>query len=158
MPLHVSCDRRHGREGVSVPKVCRVLIVEDDPDVQQVFDMALERDGYEFAVARDGPSMQHELATKGEFDIAIIDVMLPGGVGGLALAQQAAARGCGIILVTGHHDHYELVEKSGHRFLFKPFRLNSLLELVEVVLQETRARCEVKGGRRVPIERRGSGA
>lgn len=127
-----------------MPKVCRVLIVEDDPDVQQVFDMALERDGYEFAVARDGPSMQRALAT-GEIDIAIIDVMLPGGVSGLALAQQAAERGCGIIVVTGHHDHYELVEKSGHRFLFKPFRVDSLLELVEAVLQETRAQCEVKG-------------
>lgn len=125
-------------------KVCRVLVVEDDPDVQQVFDMALELEGYKFAIVRDGPSMRRALAAEA-FDIALIDVMLPGRERGLELARHAAERGCGVILVTGHHDHYELVEKSGHRFLLKPFRMDALLALIEAVLRETRAQCEVRG-------------
>jgi DNA-binding NtrC family response regulator len=126
-----------------VRRVCRVLIVEDDPAVQQVFDMVLADKGYDLALARDGASMRNALA-EGDIDVVIIDVMLPGGEMGFALAREAAGRGCGVILVTGHHDHYQSVADSGHRFLFKPFRLSALIEMVEQVLQEIDAGCQVE--------------
>ena len=97
-------------------------------------------EGYHFTIASDGASMRRGLASPG-IDVVIVDVGLPGGETGLALAEEAADRGCGVILVTGHGKFYEDVEKSGHRYLFKPFRLGSLLELVDHVLRETQARC-----------------
>jgi two-component system OmpR family response regulator len=126
-----------------VPRVCKVLIVEDDPAVQQVFDMVLADEGYELVLARDGTSMRNALAA-GDIDVVIIDVMLPGGEMGFVLAREAAGQGCGVILVTGHHDHYEQVVDSGYRHLFKPFRLSALTEMVEQVLQETASQCHLK--------------
>jgi two-component system phosphate regulon response regulator OmpR len=121
-----------------VRKVCRALIVEDDPAVQQIFGIVLAEAGYDFALAHDGASMRAAFGT-GAVDVMIIDVMLPGGESGIALAKEAAARGCGIILVTGHHDHYQGVEESGYRYLLKPFRMTALLDVVEQVLREAEA-------------------
>jgi DNA-binding NtrC family response regulator len=126
-----------------VARVCKVLIVEDDPAVQQVFDMVLADQGYELVLARDGTSMRRALSAC-DTDVVIIDVMLPGGETGFALANEAAARGCGVILITGHHDHYQHVAESGYRHLFKPFRLSALTEMVEQVLREQDAQCQVK--------------
>jgi DNA-binding NtrC family response regulator len=126
-----------------VARVCRVLIVEDDPAVQQVFDMVLADKGYELVLARDGASMRNALGTR-DIDVVIIDIMLPGGETGFELAREAAGRGCGVILVTGHHDQYQGVAESGYRHLFKPFRLSALTEMVEQVLQDNEAQCHLK--------------
>jgi DNA-binding NtrC family response regulator len=138
---------RAEQDGISerkrVARVCKVLIVEDDPAVQQVFDMVLADKGYELVLARDGASMRRALAV-GDIDAVIIDVMLPGGETGLALANEAAGHGCGVILVTGHYDHYQRVAESGYRHLFKPFRLSALTGMVERVLREQDAQCQVK--------------
>jgi DNA-binding NtrC family response regulator len=124
-------------------RVCKVLIVEDDGDVRAVINEMLACEGYEFLMAADAASMQHLLADE-DVDIVIVDVVLPGGESGLRLAQELTDRGYGVILVTGHHQHFDTVEQSGHRYLLKPFRMNSLLELVDQVLRETQARCETK--------------
>lgn len=126
-----------------MPRICKVLIVEDDPAVQQVFNIVLADAGYDLLLARDGASMRSALGT-GDVDVVIIDVMLPGGENGLGLAREAADSGVGVILVTGHHDHYQGVEESGHRYLFKPFRMSALREMVEQVLRDNEVRCHVK--------------
>jgi hypothetical protein len=46
--------------------------------------------------------------------------------------------------VTGHHDYFEQVERSGYRFLFKPFRIGTLLETINEVLRESKIRCKAK--------------
>ena len=127
-------------------RVCKVLIVEDDGDVLAVINEMLAFDGYEFLMAADAASMRRLLADD-EVDVVIVDVVLPGGEGGLALAQELTDQGYGVILVTGHHQHFDMVEQSGHRYLLKPFRMNSLLELVDQVLRETQARCQTRSRR-----------
>ena len=124
-------------------KVCKVLIVEDHTEVQQLLGSMFGHEGYEFAIAGDGCAMRDVLAGQ-EIDVVIVDIALPGGETGLTLAKYAVDQGCGVILVTGHGKYFEDVEKSGHRYLFKPFRMASLLELVDQVLKETRRRCVLK--------------
>jgi DNA-binding NtrC family response regulator len=127
-------------------RICKVLIVEDDGDVRAVINEMLAFEGYEFLMAADAASMRRLLA-EDEVDVVIVDVVLPGGEGGLALAQELTDQGYGVILVTGHHQHFDRVEQSGHRYLLKPFRMNSLLELVDQVLRETQARCQTRSRR-----------
>lgn len=124
-------------------KICKVLVVEDDPDVKALLEAVLGYEGYHFSAVANGAEMRRALA-RGDIDVAVIDVLLPGGDNGYALAKEAADCGCGVILVTGHGLHFEAVERSGYRYLLKPYRASSLLELVEEVLEETRARCQVK--------------
>src|SRR5579859_7031924 len=111
-------------------KICRVLIVEDNEEIQALLADAFLGGGYRFAAAADGREMRQALA-ESDADIVVIDVLLPGGETGLALAREAAARGCGVILITGHPGQIEAVHQSGHPFLAKPFRLEALLQLVD---------------------------
>lgn len=141
--FHFRIGNRQERD--SVPQICKVLIVEDDQAVQQVFNLVLAAAGYELRLARDARSMRDAL-NAGDVDVVVIDVILPGGANGFALAQEAVERGCGVILVTGHHDRYGEVEKSGHRYLFKPFRMSALIDMVEQVARENDLHCRV--GRR----------
>jgi two-component system OmpR family response regulator len=124
-------------------KICRVLIVEDRPEIQELLSEVFADQGYRFSVVTNGAQMRQALATS-EVDVAVIDVVLPGAEDGIALAKEAAAEGVGVILVTGSHDHFETVEKSGHRYLFKPFRIHSLLSLADELLRESKVRCQIK--------------
>ena len=87
------------------------------------------------------------IIAKGDVDVCVIDVSLPGGENGIALAEEVAAKGCAVVLMTGDHSHFETVEKSGHRFLYKPFPVPTLLSVVQEALDETKAKCHVKGRR-----------
>jgi two-component system, OmpR family, response regulator len=124
-------------------KICRVLIVEDRPEIQELLSEVFADQGFRFAVVTNGAEMREALAT-GEVDVAVIDVVLPGAEDGLALAKEVAAQRVGVILVTGSHDHFEIVEKSGHRYLLKPFRIHALLGLADELLRESKVRCRVK--------------
>lgn len=114
---------------------CKILLVEDSLDVRAAFRAILEQEGFRVAVSQDGPSMRQALEQT-DIDVVIIDVALPGGENGLALADEVARSGFAVILVTGHPGYFEAVEKSGHRHLFKPFRMEALLGMVARVRRE----------------------
>jgi DNA-binding NtrC family response regulator len=130
-----------------VPQRCSVLLVEDDPGVQELLRRVLTDEGNEVAVARDGEGMRAAFAAD-RFDVVIIDVRLPGTENGIALARHAADCGCGVVLITGDHGHLDALARTGHRYLLKPFRVEALLEATEQVVQATQARCTVKRGSR----------
>jgi two-component system OmpR family response regulator len=126
--------------------ICKVLVVEDNADIRQLLGDLFSYEGYRFACVGSADAFREEMA-KGDVDVAIIDFVIPGRDNGLALAKSAADQGCGVILVTGHHDHFTLVEDGGYRYLYKPFAIKSLLELIDETLRETRRKCEVRGRR-----------
>lgn len=118
-------------------KACRILLVEDDFGVQELLQRVLTGEGNEVVVARDGPSMRAAIAAD-DFNAAIIDFRLPGGETGLVLAQQAAERGCGVVLITGDHLQDEALAASGHHYLLKPFRVEALLEATQRAIEAAR--------------------
>ncbi|MDH3741872.1 MAG: response regulator [Hyphomicrobiales bacterium] len=63
-----------------------VLIVDDDRDIADTLAYIVKRSGYDVTVAYDGESAVAH-ATESEFDIAFIDIMLPGMDGAENLAQ-----------------------------------------------------------------------
>ncbi len=126
----------------SVTKICKILLVEDERDIQDLLRTLFASEGYRFLIVGNGASMRRILATETDIDVVIIDVLLPGGTDGLGLAKEAADRGLPVILVTGDHGHFEKLEASGHRYLLKPFPLSSFLEMIETVLRETQIHCE----------------
>jgi two-component system OmpR family response regulator len=127
-------------------RICKVLVVEDNFEIRQLLGDLFGYEGYRFDCVATAAEFRKAMA-KGDVDVAIVDYVIPGPEDGLALANEAADIGCGVILVTGHHDHFTSVENCGHRYLYKPFTIKSLIELVEETLHETRRKCEVKGRR-----------
>ena len=123
-------------------KICKVLIVEDDSDIRELLSGTFADHGYHFVMAASAAEMRSALAGDPELDIVVVDLHLPGGTDGLVLAEEAAARGLPVIVVTGDHSRLEEIEKSGHRHLMKPYRLSTLLELADETLKATKAQCE----------------
>jgi DNA-binding NtrC family response regulator len=125
-------------------KICKVLIVEDDSDIQELLSETFSAEGYHFSLTGTGYETRAALASDPDIDIAIIDVVLRGGVNGFTLAQEVAARGLPVILTSGDHARIEEMEKSGHCHIMKPYRLSALLEIIDNTLKATKAKCERK--------------
>jgi two-component system nitrogen regulation response regulator NtrX len=130
-----------------MPRICKVLIVEDHEGVRALLGDLFDDEGYRFTLAADGEAMRQEM-TRGRHDIVVIDVSLR-SEDGFALAEYAADQGAGVILTTGDRRLFENVKKSGHRYLMKPFMAPSLIELVQEVLRETETRCTTRKRRAI---------
>lgn len=122
-------------------KICKMLLVEDQQEIQDLCRELFAVEGYRLIIVGDGPAMRAALADDAEIDVVIIDVLLPGGVDGMTLADEVAAQGLPTILVTGDHRHAERLATSGHRYLLKPFTLTDFIALIDAILRETKANC-----------------
>ena len=121
-------------------RICKVLIVEDDDSVRSMLGDLFDAEGFEFAAVRTGGEMRAALAAGG-YDIAVIDLLLPGGEDGYSLAASARRAGCGVILTTGDHRHEARLKASGDRYLLKPFAMRDLIGLAQQILDEIEAMC-----------------
>ncbi len=83
----------------------RILIVEDDPEVLDLLDLLLRDRGHETLLAQDGPSALALVAESAAApDLVLTDYNLPGGMNGLALAEElrrAVDRDVPAIVLTG---------------------------------------------------------
>jgi DNA-binding response OmpR family regulator len=123
------------------PKICKVLLVEDNEAVQELLETVFDDAGYRFRIVSDGPAMRAALADDPDIDVVVIDIGLPGGEDGMTLAEEVAAGGRGVVLSTGSHEHIEALEESGHRYILKPYRVSAFVRLIDDVLATTRREC-----------------
>src|SRR6266571_6413072 len=90
----------------------RVLFVEDDPSVAQMYKLKLELDGYQVHVASDG-EVALQMATQNPPDIIFLDIRLP-KLDGLAVLEALRAdertRQVPVVILSNYSER-ELVEK-----------------------------------------------
>jgi two-component system, OmpR family, response regulator len=120
----------------------RVLLVEDEASVVTGVRRALEAEGYDVAVATDG-RQGLSLLLDGGYDVAILDVLLP-GMNGYELCRTARRHGvqASIVMLTaksGEWDIAEGLDLGADDYITKPF---SIVEL----LARIRARIRGPGG------------
>jgi DNA-binding response OmpR family regulator len=126
----------------------RVLLVEDEASVVTGVRRALEAEGYDVAVATDGRQGLGMLLDGG-FDVAILDVLLP-GMNGYELCRTARRHGvrASIVMLTaksGEWDVAEGLDLGADDYVTKPF---SIVEL----LARIRARVRGSGGGAAGLE------
>lgn len=121
-------------------KICKVLVVDDHDDVRAILGTIVAHAGYRFSLAKDAADARRAIERE-EFDVAIIDATLPPREDGHALAEFAASRGIGIIMITGDPTQGPRLARSRHAYLEKPFRVADMLALVDKVLQAIDADC-----------------
>ena len=81
-----------------------ILVVDDDARIRQMLIRYFEGEGFRVSAASDGPAMRDCLA-KAATDIILLDLVLPGGEDGLALARDIRSRSnIPIIMLTGRDD------------------------------------------------------
>jgi DNA-binding response OmpR family regulator len=116
----------------------RVVVVEDEEAVRAAVVGALAKDGYAVAAFADARTPQAIL--HGAPDLAVLDVLLPGG-DGFALARTLRAhRDVPIVFLTardGVSDRLAGFEIGADDYLVKPFALEELLARVRAVLRRT---------------------
>jgi two-component system, OmpR family, alkaline phosphatase synthesis response regulator PhoP len=64
-----------------------ILIVEDDPAVRDIVQIALEREGMNVESVGNGEAALKRLRSAGAFDLVVLDIMLP-GIDGISLCQE----------------------------------------------------------------------
>ncbi len=106
--------------------MANILVVEDSEDVRNIICNSLE--DYDVLEAQDGSEALAILATRRPA-LALIDVLLPGGLSGLAIATRARALGVPVLLMTGG-DMSE-IDLAGFTCIRKPFPLTLLLDHIE---------------------------
>lgn len=131
--------------GVPLPAGPRVLVVDDDPDMQRYIRLCLERGwnrGCVVEVRGDGAEALL-VAGRERFDVVVTDVRLP-GMDGLALAQalgdSRAHAGLPVLVVTGEPDAIARAEalareRRDRAVLAKPFNAARLVAALERLLE-----------------------
>ena len=120
----------------------RILVVDDEPDLLTLYELALIREGHQVQAASTLAEARSALA-EATFDVLITDMRLPDGLGMELLRELAAARRPErSIMVTAYGSPETAVEalKAGaFDYLTKPVDLKQLRTVVASALQDTPA-------------------
>lgn len=119
-------------------KAKRVLLVDDDAEIIESLRLALEANGYEVLVARDG-NQGLALTEREEPDLVILDMMMPKRSGFLVLERLRRTREDGppVIMITANEGnrHKAYAEMLGvDDYLRKPFPMDKLIASVKRLL------------------------
>lgn len=115
----------------------KILVIEDDFDIQEIISEVLKDSGYEVEVASDGLS-GIEMFRKGVFNLIILDIMLPKIDGFVVCEIIRKESNIPIIMLTAlgeEDDQIKGFELMADDYITKPFSINLLIKRVEAVLR-----------------------
>ena len=133
-----------------------ILIVDDEPHIARLIEMTLEPLGQPLVLACDGEQAA-DLLEKQQFDLVLLDVMLP-GVDGFALMDYIAPTGTPVIFLTAKNavaDRVRGLKLGAYDYIVKPFAPAELLARVEGLLRHTGRRGRPGQPHRDPKRARG---
>lgn len=118
----------------------KILLVEDQPTAAAYLAKGLKEEGMMVDVAHNGPDGLHLLLTV-QYDLAILDVMLPGLDGWTILeTMRRAQRQTAVLFVTARDaidDRVRGLELGAEDYMVKPFAFSELLARVRVILRRS---------------------
>lgn len=126
----------------------KILVVDDEKLLVKGIKFNLENDGYEVAVAYDGEEAV-ELAKSGDFDLIILDIMMPKMTGLEACMQIREFSNVPIIMLTAKGEDMDKLigfEQGTDDYLTKPFNILELKARIRALLRrstpaETKEEC-----------------
>jgi len=108
----------------------RILVIDDERSIRNTLKDILEYEKYEVDVAEDG-SQGLDLISKGEYDIVLCDIKMPGMDGIEVLEKiQPLSPDMPVVMISGHGNidtAVESIKKGAYDFIEKPLDLNRLL-------------------------------
>jgi two-component system phosphate regulon response regulator PhoB len=135
-----------------------ILVVEDEPDIAEVIQYNLAREGYRVDVVGDGEHALERIVREAP-DLVLLDLMLP-GLDGLELCRRMkedpVTRPIPVIMVTAKGEESEVVLGLGvgaDDYVAKPFSPRELTARVRAVLRRGTLRGE--SGKRERVSREG---
>ncbi len=132
-----------------------VLIVEDDPNIAELLQMYLEKEGYAVTTAADGGQGLAKFRA-GRPDLVLLDVMMPVMDGWAVCRAIRAEAQTPVIMLTAKSETDDKVAglKSGaDDYITKPFEMKEVLARIEAVLRRAPCAAPEKKARRLVFDR-----
>jgi two-component system response regulator RegX3 len=117
----------------------KILVAEDEQAIREFVVINLKRAGYDVFEAQDGEqALEIYEKEDGKFDIAILDIMMPGQYDGLAVCKQLRQKSgsIGIILLTARTQEMDKVSglmMGADDYVTKPFSPSELVARVDAI-------------------------
>lgn len=115
--------------------VKKILVVDDDHLIVKMISVALEARSYDVLTAYDGREGLVS-ALKNEPDLILLDIMMP-VMGGLEMLEELRTVSRIPVIIVSAYGNPETLEKARalgiECFLNKPFQIESLVEMIEIV-------------------------
>jgi len=132
----------------------KVLVVEDEYKLGEYLRKGLSEHGFVVEVARDGIDGKH-LAVEGEYDLIVLDVMLPGVDGFSVLSTLRKTKQTPVLMLTARdrvEDRVRGLQAGADDYLLKPFAFSELLARVRALLRRSQPQAEVHALRLADLE------
>jgi DNA-binding response OmpR family regulator len=126
----------------SSPPEARILLVDDDRELCQMLTEYLHAEHFAVASVHDGGDALRELAA-GDFELVILDVMLPSVSGFDVLRKLGAAHSTPILMLTARGDDVDRIvglELGADDYLSKPFNPRELVARIRAILRRASMR------------------
>ena len=117
----------------------RILIVEDDEGIASAVALNMQFVGYDYALFDDGRRAAESLAADHAYDLALLDIMLP-GMGGFELFGYMEKYSIPVIYMTAKTDSASEIKglrDGAEDYIVKPFDMLTLMVRIEKVLRRT---------------------
>src|ERR1700758_4141582 len=133
----------------------RLLLVEDEPEIQSFLKQPLANAGYEVDAAKDGRTAI-QLASGKKYDVLIVDLGLPDQDGiDLILQLRRSGMSSPVLILSARRsvdDRVRGLEQGGDDYLTKPFALAELLARLRNLLRRNTPNTEVTRLRVLDLE------
>ena len=116
----------------------RILLVEDEEKLSRMVELELRYEGYEVEKAFDGRTGL-ERALAGDFDLILLDIMLPALSGMEVLRRLRKERQTPVILLTARDavvDKVSGLDAGADDYVTKPFAIEELLARIRAALRK----------------------
>ena len=118
-----------------------ILVVEDDPNLGKILNEFLSAKGYNITLAVDGEEGKQKFLNDDNWDIILLDVMMPKKDGfSLAKEIRKVDKKIPIIFLTAKSQKENIIKAfklGGDDYLTKPFSIEELLVRMEAIMKRT---------------------
>ena len=115
----------------------KILIVDDNPEIREIIEILLKGEGFETVQAKDGLTALNQLK-KQDFDLIILDIMMPGMNGYQTCIEMRKNSNAPILFLsarTKDSDKTLGFSSGGDDYLAKPFSYNELINRTKALLR-----------------------
>lgn len=118
----------------------RILVVDDDSNICELLKLYLEKENYEATIANDGKIAIDIFEHDKQYDLVLLDVMMPGLDGWQVCREIRKHSNIPIIMLTAKEEIFDKVlglELGADDYIVKPFNTKELLARIKAVIRRT---------------------
>ncbi len=126
--------------------MAKILIVDDEPDIHRLIQRFAEHEGHETLCASSGEKAV-ALCRERDFDVIIMDIMMPGMDGFAASREIRREKDIPILMLSARGQEYDKLkgfEAGVDDYVVKPFSARELMARVNVIVNRHRAQSQPK--------------